>query len=299
MKQLLLLILLFSSSLRAQEVITNETIIKLTKAKLNETTITQKITNSACNFDISTDALIKLKVNNVTDKVVEYMINKQSAVSVRTNEQNKNNMTETGFIFEESGIYFLENEKYTMLDPTNVSTPALKAGLLQGGGLVGAKYKSHIEGGEANYQLKNNLPVFYFNFDNSKKSLNNSGLNEESTGNYMSDILRTYSTNGQSTAISPNDFKLLKLTKLKGKREYVSGKVGVFSGVDMSASNNTFSGSYFVNFKYEKVTGNTYKITFQEDLKPGEYCFLYSSNTSVYEQNKAKVFDFGIMKPNY
>lgn len=298
MKQLLLLIVLFSSSLRAQEVITNETIIKLTKAKLNETTITQKITNSACNFDISTDALIKLKENNVTDKVVEYMINKQSAESVRTNEQNKNNMTETGFIFEESGIYFLENEKYTMLDPTNVSTPALKAGLLQGGGL-GAKYKSQIEGGEANYQLKNNQPVFYFNFDNSKKSLNNSGLNEESTGNYMTDILRTYSTNGKSTAISPNDFKLLKLTKLKGKREYVSGKVGVFSGVDMSASNNTFSGSYFVNFKYEKVTGNTYKITLQEDLKPGEYCFLYSNNTSVYEQNKAKAFDFGIMKPNY
>jgi len=56
------------------------------------------------------------------------------------------------------------------------------------------------------------------------------------------------------------------------------------------------------SFKYEKVAANTYKIRFEKEPEPGEYCFLYLGNNSnaanmqIYGQNNIKVFDFGVKK---
>ena len=174
-----------------------------------------------------------------------------------------------------------------MLDPTNVG-----AATLMTGGCIGSsyEYKSQIDGGEANYHLKEKRPSFYFNFEPVKKSLNSSNQNTTTSNNYMQEMLnRVDAASGNSKAISPNDFKLIKLDKSKGKRKYTSGKISGFSGADMS-----IGGKYIITFKYEKVSGHTYKMTLLGDLKPGEYCFLYSNKSSVSAQGGSKVFDFGI-----
>jgi hypothetical protein len=56
------------------EVIGNVEIVKLAQAKLPDSVILGRIKTSACRFDLSTDALIKLKEANVSDAVIQAMV---------------------------------------------------------------------------------------------------------------------------------------------------------------------------------------------------------------------------------
>jgi hypothetical protein len=281
------LIPLLVNSQNNSEVINNATIIKLTKSKLPENIIIKKINMSNSTFDISTDAIIKLKENNVSDEVINKMIEKQSASDVTVESINSTNKNDNNYVFKESGIYFFENNKYTSLDPTIVTNNKPQKGMFN------VKYKAQIEGAESNYQLKSKRPIFYFNFENAKKSLNNANANATNSNhqNYINQMLG----NTNFTAVSPNDFKLIKLDKVKNRREFVSGKMSPYGQYDMSIGDN-----YIINFKYEKVSDNTFKIIFKTDLEAGEYCFIYLGNNnnspyaSVYMQNNFKVFDFSI-----
>jgi hypothetical protein len=264
----------------------NATIIKLTKAKLTETVIIQKINKSVCYFDASTDALITLRENNVSDKVIELMIAKQEEQESQQSSQVSNNSTDKKYSFAESGIYFYEDEKYTKLDPTNISGTNMSPAIMY----APASYTTKIDGDEANYQLTETMPTFYFNFDPAHKSLNNANQ-KTNTDNYM-DYILSLQNGGKGQAVSPNDFKLVKLDKRKGVRQFNSGSIGAFG------ASTSIPGKYIVTFKYEKVSGNTYKIIFKEALKPGEYCFMYSGNYQTFNQSGSgiKIFDFGITK---
>lgn len=296
-KLIILFFLLGSKSGFSQakiDTLKNETIIKLTKSKLPESVISQKINTSFCLFDISVDGLIKLKENNVSDAIINLMIEKQGKSDATAFNKTKDNVNDKNHTFVESGIYFLKNGKYINLDPTIVTTASPKSGMFN------VKYKSQIEGGEANYQLSAKGLEFYFNFEPVKKSLNDANANTTSNNkdNYLDQLFNKVGYGyGNSTfqAVSPNDFKLIKLEKNKNKREFISGKVSAFGQYDMSLDDKSI-----INFKYEKVSANTYKLKFDKDLQPGEYCFLYLGNNNNaaymqwYGQNNFKVFDFSI-----
>lgn len=72
----LFLVLPFSL-VEGEEVLTNETIIKMVKANLGEPIIISKIENSKINFDLSTDGIIKLKEAGVGEKIIEAMMGKK------------------------------------------------------------------------------------------------------------------------------------------------------------------------------------------------------------------------------
>src|SRR5262245_45355646 len=57
-----------------QEVLTNSSIIALTKAGLGSSVIMQKINSSRCNFKTSADELIALKKAGISDQVIRLMI---------------------------------------------------------------------------------------------------------------------------------------------------------------------------------------------------------------------------------
>ncbi len=57
--------------------LTNEDVVKLVKAKLPESVIIKKISNSSCAFDTDPDALIKLKQAGVSEAVIDAMVDKK------------------------------------------------------------------------------------------------------------------------------------------------------------------------------------------------------------------------------
>jgi hypothetical protein len=61
------------------EVLTNSDVLKMAKVKLGDGIIINKIKTSACNFDTSVDALVKLKEAGVSDAVIQAMHDAQEA----------------------------------------------------------------------------------------------------------------------------------------------------------------------------------------------------------------------------
>jgi hypothetical protein len=68
------------------EVLTNSDVVKMVKVKLADGIIISKIKASACNFDTSVDALVKLKEAGVSDPVIQAMHDAQEAAKAPANE---------------------------------------------------------------------------------------------------------------------------------------------------------------------------------------------------------------------
>jgi hypothetical protein len=270
-------------SLGAYAQLTNSDVVKMTKAKLSTEIILSKVASETPNYKTDIDGLIDLKNQNVADTVINLMVYKQKEVSKTTSRDAENNGDGKGYVFEASGIYFMENNNYSNLDPTNTTSN-------RGTGVFQSKQMVQLEGKEANYTLDGNID-FYFNFDDVKKSLNSSNASVTDESNYM--------WFGNSQAVSPNEFKLVKLKHsisliqgTKEQREYVAGKINMLGQIDWSIDSK-----YIINFKYEKVSGNTYRVYFPDGLDSGQYCFVYTGNNNgltYFATNMVKVFDFGI-----
>jgi hypothetical protein len=300
MKQFLLAILIILSgktfSQTTSDTLNNASIIKLSKIKLPDNVILKKISQSICNFDLSVDALVKLKENSVSDRVINVMMTQQNQTAHVVTVSATINPIEQNPAFTESGIYFSKDAGYTSLDPTIV-TP-INPGTI----LFSVKYTFKIDGPEANYQIESKHPEFYFVFDTVKKSLNNPDTRTIVQDDYFyidplyHNVDYEYKTRNYQ-AISPNDFRLIKLgvDKTHSKREFATKKISALDEYDI-----TIDSKYIIGFKYEKISGNTFKIKFDKELPPGEYCFFYSANNKVadciehYNQNTMKAFDFSI-----
>jgi len=261
------------------------------KSKISDDIIIQKMNQSICLFNTSIDSLIFLKENLVSDKLIEIMMTKKS------NTQGLANQTEVDILnLKETGIYFKNASSFIALDPTIATSSMPK------NNLTNIKYKTQIEGSEANYQIKDSLLVFYFHFEPVKKNLSDANANatNKAEGNYLDQIFKQqidYNLNNNNyKAASPNDFRLIKLDKTKNKREFTSGKMNLAGNFDFSVDDKVI-----IVFKYEKIAESTYKVWFTKRLKNGEYCFYYIGNNTnqsafrIYGQNNFKVFDFGVL----
>lgn len=180
-----------------------------------------------------------------------------------------------------SGIYFIDDKVTTSIDPTLVNT--IKKG---------KKSLAQIDGKEANYVLSSDSK-FYFKFKPEEKELNSTNSNATNKigeQNYMNLLLS--STN--SKAVSPNEFKLVKLKLKKGKRSFFNGKYGTY-GMTFEQSIDPKS---IIDFKYKKVSDNLYEIYFPNQLTAGEYCFVYMAGVSkeytFLQTSNFKVFDFSV-----
>lgn len=254
------------------DTLNNSVIIKLVTAKLGEKLIINKIKTSPVHFDISADGLIQLKKNGVSDSIVSYMVVKQSQIDDFQKENQLNNSTDSEFTIQKSGIYFgSDGQKFTKLDPTMLTTTYRY-------GFYSPKYTTTLFGSGANYSLKKNS-VVYFNFIPSKKDLNSTNNSGNTNSDYMDAIINQMV--GGNVAISPNEFKLVKLKIKNNNRQYY-----IKANLSGIASSNL--GKFVVDFKYEKVSEYTYKIILPEEIQPGQYCFLYLSGDGT------KAFDFAI-----
>lgn len=115
----LLFILLFSFSAFGQNnpVLTNESVIDLVNAGVSDVVVIAKIKSSNANFDTSTDALINLKKNNVSDNVQAAMFERAAAIQQQAAQSNTNEITleapENGNISElanKTKVYFYTSD---------------------------------------------------------------------------------------------------------------------------------------------------------------------------------------------
>lgn len=275
------LCLVAGSTVYAQdEVMTNDEVISLSKAGLNQTIIINKIRTSKTNFDMSTDALIALKKAGISDEIVTAMLEAKSGKTVssgntgnstgdRASGDPNDPMSPHGY-----GIYILEeiegSRKMTQLQPA-VSAQNRTGGLFTSSltyGIGKVKIKANLPGRNANLQINDSTPTFYFYLDNKSGGLNTaSGIPS-----------------------TPNEFALVRFNIRSDNREVTIGKANAFG------AKGGLSDEYVVQFNAEDLGNGIFKITPAIELKKGEYGFflINSGNSNSSNAVGSKFFDFGV-----
>lgn len=279
MKTLFVLIVcILSLTIYAQdpETLNNKSIIDLTKAGIGKATQKSMIASSSCAFVVDTKSILELKKNKVDDEIISAMVDKMSEnktivsnVSAETNSPIINRLLKEG-----SGIYIqLPDNSIQELDPSVFSqskTGSFLASTLTYG-LAKTKQKMSLSGKNANLQLENHKPIFYFVFNASEKNLNQQ--------------MPSWFDN----ATSPNEFVLVKFNAGKNNsREIITGSANSYSGYVQGIDDKQKQ-----SFQSKKLSKGVYQITFENSLESGEYCFMYAG-AIVQNAGNPKVYDFGV-----
>lgn len=269
-----------SNSFSQEDVLTNDEVISLAKAGLNSSIIVNKIRTSKSNFDMSTDALIKLKQAGVSDEIVNAMLEAKAGKSITTaptttvaaggNADPNDPMAPHDF-----GIYLYEENnggrKMTQMTP-NVSSQNRTGGGFTAAitpfGLGKVKTKANLPGTAANMQLKETRPVFYFYLDTKSGGLNTSSGIPSTT----------------------NEFTLVRFNIRSDNREITISKANQWG------AKGGLSDEYVVPFTTENLGNGIFKVTPSRDLKNGEYGFflINSGGSNASAAVGAKFFDFGV-----
>lgn len=267
--------------------ITNQDVVSLAKAGFTDDLIVAQIKQTAGNaFDLSTVALLELKTAGVSERVIAVMLGMPDPGSKPTVAVPAagNAPTQVGMVFappltksvegREAGIYVLEGDKYTPLEPT-VFSGGKTGGVLLSGltyGIKKMKWKAVVRSPRAQQRLSVSNPVFYFYFERQSSGLSNTGLMGAMLG-----------------ASSPNEFVLARMDQKSKDRELIVGEAGTFG-----ASSGTRSED-IVDLLIERIQPGVYKVTTKSVLTPGEYCFFYAAGAStMMSAGTGKLFDFGV-----
>ena len=265
------------------ETMTNEEVISLAKAGLNESIIVNKIKTSKSNFDLSTDNLIKLKKAGISDNVVTAMLEAKSGKPVQSasSAAQSSNGRGTGdpndpMALHNYGVYMFEdkdgNRKMTQLS-TSVSAQNRTGGGFTAAvtpfGLGKVKTKANLPGTTAGLQIKNTRPVFYFYLDSTSGGLNTSS----------------------GVPSTPNEFALVRFNIRSDNREITIAKANAWG------AKGGLSDEYVVQFSAEHLGNGIYRVMPNAELKKGEYAFylVNSGNSNASAAVGAKFFDFGVM----
>jgi hypothetical protein len=266
-----------------EETLTNEEVISLSKAGLNNSIIVDKIRTSKSKFDLSTDALIKLKKAGISDDIVGAMLAAKTGTSTTNTTTNATNNTAGTASGDPNdpmsphgyGLYLYEEKdgvrKMTQLAP-NVSAQNRTGGGFTAAvtpfGLGKRKTKANLPGTTAALQIKDANPVFYFYLD-----VKSGGLNTAS-----------------GVPSTPSEFAWVRFNVRDDNREVTIAKSNAYS------SKGGLSDEYVVNFMAQDLGNGIFKVTPKTTLTNGEYGFylLNSGNSNASAAIGAKFFDFGV-----
>jgi hypothetical protein len=266
-----------SISQSGEEVLTNDSVVKMVRANLSPIIIVSKIRTSKTQFNLTTDELIRLQKDRVPDDVIRAMVDASSSQSARISQMGAGDVTKTDpndpLAPHEAGIYLYEEKdgkkQMIQLEPS-VSKQTKSGGFLASAvtyGIAKIKFKAALAGPNAKLQIDTSNPVFYFYFE-----VKNSGLSGSSY----------YAT-------SPNEFVLVKMNEKDKSREVTVSQANVFG-----AQSGTMDKAARA-FDYEKIAPGVYKVA-PKGLTDGEYGFYIGGGGGP--SGGAKIFDFGVKLPN-
>ena len=277
-------------------------VVAMKQAGLSDDIVIAKIRQHNTPSDLSTDDLIGLKKEKVSDAVIRALIDPQGQPSVSPTPATTPviasilNINPSGatpgagqaavgdpndpLTPHDSGIYLYTrdhdgNPKMVMLERAayqgaktgGVFTSAMTYGIAK------MKTKAVIPGRSAGLRVRDSKPTFYFYFDDKAAGLGR--------GNFLA-----------SDVSNPSQFALLRLSVEKRDRTTEIGEFSMWGGSTGSSEKS------MVAFKSERVAPGLYKIEVASDLKAGEYCFVAgSAMAGAYGAGATTahdLFDFGI-----
>lgn len=267
------------------DVLDNKSVIDLHSIGMDESVIINKIKSSECDFDVSTDGLVALKEAGVSESV----INKILDIDVRMKSEAE---AEAAYAAEHApGIFYLNpSGEEIELKPNLYSsgktnstgrTVAQTVGVISGGwgtqmlmGAVNAKTKAVLPTPNAEVQIEETSPEFYFYFEATESGLSNTN-----------NALLWY-----NVVTNPNELILIKMQTKRKSREVITARANSYKSKVGVRNKDS------IGFRFEEIDVGVYRVYFDKPLKSGEYCFVYAGAVATNAGMGQKVFDFGIIK---
>jgi hypothetical protein len=231
--------------------LTNQDIISMVQMGLSEDVITAKIraTNatepSSISFDTSVDGLKALKAANMPYAVIRVMINpgppQPTVITTAAPMTVDPNLPPP-----EIGVYWKDGGRFALIEGQALSQAKIggRAGSMFTYGIRGLHWDAYVNGPTSGHIVKERRPLFYL---------------------YVPD------------GTSSSDYSLMKMNKKGNRREF---QIGSLSG-KMGGGKAGLKPDKEVSLQAEHVGIRTYKITLDQDLKPGEYAFFMATGQQV------------------
>jgi len=228
--------------------LTNQEVIAMAKAGLSDDVIIAKIRATAAAgegtaaFDTSVDGLKALKDANVSDAVIEVMINPApppAPVVAATAPMT----IDPSLPPPEVGVYWKDGPSFVFIQGRAIDQEKVggRAGSYFTDGMRNQHWDAVVYGPHSSNIVKERRPTFFL-----------------------------YVPDGNDAA----DYTLLVLNKKGDRREF---QVGSFGGV--TGGKSGVKRDKMIDFKADHVGIRTYKVTLAQDLKPGEYGFFMATGT--------------------
>jgi len=265
-----LVLLVLCSLLAAQQMLNNDSIIKLVKAGLSEDLIISTINAQPGTYDASTDGLIALKGAGVSDKVVAALVGKAAGSAAGTSSPSLSapimaSNSDDPMAPHDPGVYLLvttPDGKKKMLFIDRVGAGREKSHRT----LISASMKAEIPGPRAAARTTDANPVFYMYFP------------------------PTSNIGDERSISSPTQFSLLALDDKKDHRETAIAKVGFMGSISVGNDEKKTS-----LFGAERIRPGAYKVTVSQTLKAAEYAFIATTTVAGSAQGATVViYDFGV-----
>jgi hypothetical protein len=253
--------------------LTNSDVVRMVNAKFDDQTIVKTIETNDNYFDVSVDALLRLKEQGVNQTVIQAMLSasKKSPVAQPAAQpilSTPPKMTVTQLppnaeIVEEVGVYQVLKGKLVAIEPEIVNWRT--GGVIKNAVTLGLD-KGHVNGTIAGPRSKTIMPTTPFGMAGS-----------------LIFYIRCLEGN------SASEYQLLRFWEKGDRREFRSVTGGVLHSSG-GATNNV------IDFQFEKIAPRTYKVT-MPSLALGEYGFLApGAAASADMASRGKIYTFRIVE---
>lgn len=248
-------VLLWTCSIGAQEVLTNDAVITMKKAGLSDGVIIAKIKSSQSKFDVSTQALVQLKRAGLSDDVLEAMVGHSGPGGPVSSLPAAGGGDPTlvnapGMPQAREGVYHLRGDQY-------IELMAAVASIETNFAFFQSKSEIVLKGRRASYRVGDRQPVFL-------------------------------------SAWAPNEVPLVRLKPGDDHDDrnlkYSSGAFMPFGGTHQMGVRTQDT----VDVAAEKDARGFYRIQPRQPLPPGEYGFVLTRGFAAGPGAGGKIYDFGI-----
>lgn len=230
-------VLLYAAFVSAQTSLTNDSIVKMVKAGLAEDVVLNMINTQPSQFVVTPDAMIALKKDGVSDKVIAAMVTKNqpaaSAASAATAAPAPTPAADSTANLE-IGVYFKKQNDWVEIMPEVVNWKT--GGFLKSvgtGGLIKGDVNGNIKGGQSRNKVTTPLEF----------------------------LIKT------PEGVAITEYQLIRLRQNKNDREFRT----VTGGVLHSSGGATRD---VVEFEGKRISGRSFSVLLPDKIGTGEYGFL-------------------------
>jgi hypothetical protein len=254
------------------ETLTNQQIIRLSEAGVGADAIVAKIHASPTDFDVSTDAMVALKHDDVPDAVIAAMVASAAGGGAPGAALEASDSADPAAPHA-PGVYLLESDpaaRMQRLDPTLADDTRTSSvfGWFFSSGLSPLKVTTVLDNPTAHFHAGTGRPTFYFYF------------NQPGTGLYR---------NGMGwmrlDAPTPDQFTLIRFDVVSGARQALTEQIG-------GALTRPKGPATAVPFTASQVAPGVFAVTPDADLGAGEYAFMVTPDSDSDDGAQSRYFDF-------